>query len=328
MIVYVIEPGAIVNKSGNKVQITLDNKIIQEVPIKLIETLVITGKVVVTNGVMEALLNDNINFIWVGYNGKFVGRLENVKSYNILRQYKQFKLYEQGDKKLEIAKKIILGKTKNQKTILMRYNKNLKNNDIEIVINKISYMIKKIDRVESVSELMGVEGYIAKLYFKGVGSIVPKEFEFTKRTKFPPKDAVNSVLSFGYSLLFNDLCSIIISKRLNPYIPVLHSLQNGHQALCSDLMEEWRPIIVDSLVINMFKNNEFHIDDFTKNDYGVFITPFAMRKFIRKYENKMASYHKFLDGSAMDYRTSIEHQVNLFLSILDGDSCEKNINLS
>lgn len=322
MIVYVVEPASVIKKNKNKVQITLNDLIIQEIPLNLIETIVVTGKVIVTNGVMEALLVENISFVWIGYNGRFIGKLENEKNYNIIRQYNQFKLYENDEKRLSISRQFILGKAKNQKTVLMRYNKNLNSKVLEGIIYDIKYYINKVIRSNSIEELMGLEGYIARVYFKGIGIIVPDEFSFTKRTKHPPLDPVNSVLSFGYSILFNDICNIVVGKKLNPYVPVLHSMRNGHQALCSDLIEEWRPIIIDSMVINMFKNNEFFLEDFVVNRDGVFIEPDAVRKFIKKYENKMSSYHKFLNDDGMDYRSSIQYQVSSFVSVLEDDTSQ------
>ncbi len=324
MILYVVEPRTCVKKNNNKIQIVLENKIIQEVPVNILESIVITGKVIITSGVMEKLLLENITFIWIGYNGQFIGKLENNLSNNITRQYKQFKLYEDSNKKLKICKKFIYGKAKNQKAVLMRYNRNLHNKRIEVIIKDIKYMITKIEKSGTVESLMGIEGYIAKKYFHALGIIVPEEFKFNNRTRRPPKDPVNSVLSFGYSMLFNDMYNIVVSKKLNPYIPTLHSMKNGHPALCSDLMEEWRPIIIDSMVINMFKNGEFNNDDFEITDEGVFIQPNAMRKFIKKYEKKLSSYHKFIDDNGMDYRASFKYQINEYIKTID-EKCDEII---
>lgn len=324
MILYIVEPGSVIKKNGNRIQILFNDEILQDAPLHLLESLVITGKIIVTNAVLSTMLLENINVIWIGFNGKFIGRLQNVINGNIHRRHKQFQLYNNEEKRLNISKNLITGKTRNQRIILMRYNKYLKNKEINIIILKMHYMIKRIKLANTHTELMGIEGYVAKLYYKGIGKIVPKEFMFSKRSKFPSKDAVNSILSFGYTLLYNDITNILISKNMDPCISVLHSIKNGHHALSSDLMEEWRPIIIDSMAINMFKNGEFSESDFIKKDEEVQISLDAIKKFIKKYETKMHSYHKFINVTGMDYRSSMEFQINKFIKDLENNTNEVN----
>lgn len=118
---------------------------------------------------------------------------------------------------------------------------------------------------------MGCEGNAAKNYFAALPKLVQPEFRFSGRTKQPPKDAFNSMLSLGYTMLLYEIYSEIENRGLTPYIGFLHSDRDGHPALASDLMEEWRSVIVDSAVLSLVQGGEIHISQFTEDEEVIFI---------------------------------------------------------
>ncbi len=319
MIIYVIEPGTYIKKNGEKINIICNDIVKESIPINIISSVVLSGKVIVSNGVFESFLKKEISLYWVNNQNKYIGKLDNISNINIEREYRQYKLMEDNLKTLEISKKIIYGKAKNQNEILKRYTRNFDSVEIKNIIKEIEININKIKYAKNTMELMGIEGYISKQYFKAMRYLIPDEYDFHKRIKQNPTDSVNATLNFCYSLLFNDIHNAIRANGLNPYIPILHSLKNRHQALVSDLMEEWRPILIDSMVINMFKNRELKIHDFEfKDDYCV-ISDNAIKKIVSKYRKKIDSSHKFVkdDKNGQTYIQSINNQVRIFKNIVE-----------
>ncbi len=122
---------------------------------------------------------------------------------------------------------------------------------------------------------------LSRIYFSALGNIVNEPFKFTKRTKQPPRDPINSMLSLGYSMLFNEVLSNVISTGLHPYVGFLHRIAKGHPALVSDLMEEWRAVIVDSMVLAIIKRNMISYDMFEITDDGCLLDTEARKIFLQ-----------------------------------------------
>lgn len=247
----------------------------------------------------------------------FFGRLESTKNVNVHRQARQFLLDNDDEFSLELARKTILAKISNQLTLLRRYNRDRKISAVDSDIKNIYSIRKKIFKAKTKESLMGFEGYIAKCYFDGLSKIVPDEFRFNKRNKRPPKDPVNSLLSFGYTLLMYEIYTAISNYGLHPYFGFLHKLKEGHPALASDLMETWRAIIVDSMVMKMVMRNEISLDDFNydENSGGVFVKDESRKKFLKEYENKMRSKSLYEDEK-LTFRDILDKQVGEFASCI------------
>ena len=181
---------------------------------------------------------------------------------------------------------------------------------------------EKICGVKSISELMGYEGNAARIYFDVLNKLVTPEFSFQGRTRRPPKDPFNVMLSLGYSILMNEVYGKLIAKGLNPCLGFMHKDRENHPALASDLIEEWRMIIVDSTVLSLITGHEILIDYFRKDDDGgVYLTPDGMRISIRKLEMKFRQRNRYLNyvKQSMTFRRAIEFQVNAFARVLDND---------
>ena len=174
---------------------------------------------------------------------------ENLKEVvDIFKQKQQFDLIEEKDFYFKLAQKIVSAKIHNQLVLLRRYNRNIKSEKVHELINYLANTQKNIKYTSDNNELLGYEGLASRTYFSALGMLINKPFQFTKRTKQPPRDPFNTMLSMGYSILFNEILSNIIAIGLHPYIGFFHQLAKGHPALVSDLIEEWRAVIVDALL--------------------------------------------------------------------------------
>ena len=145
-----------------------------------------------------------------------------------------------------------------------------------------------------------------------LSKIIKPEFKFYGRNRRPPKDPFNSLLSFGYTLLLYEIIAKLESCGLNPYCGILHKERDNSPALASDLMEEWRAVLVDSIVMKMIQGNEVNYDDFESDcdSNGIYIRNDALKKFIKQFESKLTSKTKYLeyDNNSCSFREAISIQ--------------------
>ncbi|MDO5718871.1 MAG: CRISPR-associated endonuclease Cas1, partial [Tissierellia bacterium] len=154
------------------------------------------------------------------------------------------------------------------------------------------------------------EGIVSKNYYSALGKIMPKDFKFNKRTRRPPRDPFNSMISLGYTILLHEIIGQIESVGLSAYGGFVHGHTRKHPSLASDLIEEFRQIIVDSLVISMVLNGRVSINDFEITADGVFLNKDFLKLFLAELQNKMEikqNYLSYLDNP-VSYRKAIYHQ--------------------
>jgi CRISPR-associated protein Cas1 len=159
--------------------------------------------------------------------------------------------------------------------------------------------------------------------------VIHEDFHFTGRSKRPPRDPFNSLLSFGYTLLHNEIYISAACRGLNPYVGVMHRLRNGHPALASDLMEEWRPLIVDSMVLKLLNGGTFKAVDFTVDSHtgGVYLNRQDSRQFIRHFETRLLQTNKYVEKieAPMTFRETLQYQINALVNALEqNDSGQYN----
>lgn len=313
---YITEEGARIQKKDDKFVVGRNLETIMEIPAEILEGLVLIESVQVSSQAMVAFLQQGIPVTWISSMGKFFGRLESTQHVNVAKHRQQM-LIQDTSFAIELSKKIIAAKVHNQVILLRRYNRRQQSDKIRIIITNILAIRKNIITAENKEQLMGYEGIIARLYFEALGQIVPQEFTFSKRSKRPPLDAVNSMLSFGYTLVMYELYTAIENNGLHPYFGFMHALKNHHPALASDLLEEWRAVIVDSMVLGLIQHSEIKIEHFQKSETngGVYLTREGRNIFLRAYEKKMRTVNKY-EESKKSYRYTLNKHVNIFSQAL------------
>lgn len=313
---YITEEGARIQKKGDKFVIGRNLETIMEIPAQTLEGLVLIESVQVSSQAMVALLKKGIPVTWISSIGQFFGRLESTQHINVMK-HKQQILLQDTDFSLALSKKIIAAKIHNQLIVLRRYNRERQSDKITSIIKNIAGIRKNLNLVLTKEKIMEIEGIIARLYFEALGIIVPEEFSFSKRSKQPPRDAFNSMLSFGYTLVMYELYTSIINNGLHPYFGFLHALKNHHPSLASDLLEEWRAVIVDSFVLSLVQHNEINPQYFQKSEIneGIYLTREGRNIFLRAYEKKMRTVNKYTENKK-SYRYTLNNQVQLYAQAL------------
>ncbi|GAB1476808.1 CRISPR-associated endonuclease Cas1 [Bacillota bacterium] len=317
-IIYIKEEGSKVQFSGGRLTVLSGNNS-NSFPIESIDAMVVIGQIALSNACSIQMLERGIPVTYISSRGKYYGRLQSTKHTNIHRQRLQFKQGEDENFCMGLAKSFVEAKVNNQLVLLRRYNRNVQIDEVAESIEKMEQLRHIIKRANSTSQLMGYEGTASRVYFGALSQLVEKEFAFKGRTRMPPKDEFNSLLSYGYTLLLYEIFTVIESRGINPYAGFMHKDKHGHPALASDLIEEWRPVIVDSLVLNLIQGHRINKSDFTKDDEtgGVFLKKEGNKKYVMAFEDKLKVEVKYFEDMNCSFRRGIEHQVLCLIKAIE-----------
>jgi CRISPR-associated protein Cas1 len=253
--------------------------------------------------------------------GWFYGITTGLNTKNVFLRRAQFRLAEADGFALGVARRLVAGKIRNGRVLLQR-------NHIEpraAVLAALKAMAERAEAAKSAEELLGVEGNAARLYFGDFAGMIKTAeerfpFDFTGRNRRPPRDPVNALLSLGYSLLAKDLTIACYAVGFDPYIGFYHQPRFGRPALALDLMEPFRPLVVDSAVITALNTGMVTGKDFVRAGPSVALSAAGRKGFLRAYEAKMDTLatHPLFDYR-VSYRRLLEIQTRLLARVIQGE---------
>ena len=311
-ILFIDENGAVVTKNGNRIVVQYKDDSSKSLPVETLESIVILGSVQLTTQCMEECLTRGIPVAFFSKGGKYFGRFQSTSHTNAERQRMQSGLYHQPFA-LDFAKIIISAKLKNQIVVLRRYTKDHDESTIDCIQALINCR-KKIESCENITSLLGYEGQGAKAYFKGLSLVIEKDFSFSGRSRRPPLDEFNAMISLGYTILMNEIVAAIEMKGMNPYFGFMHRDHENHPTLASDLLEEWRAVLVDSTVMSLINGHEIHKEDYLFNpeNQGCYLTKKGLRVFLNKFNKKLQTKTKYIPSVdfPVTFRQGIALQIN------------------
>ena len=324
-VLYLIEQGARLHKEGELFSVTKDDKVIKKIHAGEVEQIILFGNITLTTPVINYILEKGIDCTFCNSYGKFHGRLVSDTSRFGMLRLKQMEMMLNPDYIIKIAKSIIEGKLYNQRTLMLRYQRKEKSPDIEKALQSLEGGLSQLPLCNSVESLRGLEGSATAAYYSAFKHILNQDLGFVTRVRRPPTDPVNSLLSFGYTLLTYSLHSAISMVGLDPYLGIFHATERSRPNLALDMVEEFRSIIVDSMVLWLINSKVMTLADFKlpqKSGEMVIITDEGIRKLIHYYEMKLQSkiYHPSVNGQ-VSYRRCFELQVRLLAkTMLNKDS--------
>ena len=327
-VLYVDEQGCILKKTGERLLVVKEGETIRDIPLIHLGQVVLCGNISVTTPVMQTLLNEGIPVVYLSAYGRYQGVLMPQISRNSLLRVAQHRVADDPEKCLALAKAFVHGKISNMRLMLQRRKwRDKTETDAEVTgiessIEGMRKMRGRLPKAENLAELLGLEGNASANYFRSFSSMLNAEmgFSFEHRTRRPPKDPTNALLSFAYSLLTADVISAIQIVGLDPYVGFFHQQTYGRPCLALDLMEEFRPIIADSVVVTLINNRQITPNDFTQSHGGWFLTDAARKKFYATYEkrkNEMITHPVF--KYKISFRRALELQVRLLAKCLMGE---------
>jgi len=284
---YITEQGAILTKTDGRLLIRKGHKILQDLPAVHVDRIVLFGNVHLTTPAVTFALKEGIDVVFLSSHGTYRGRLQSGWAKDAKLRKLQYQAFLAPDRRLSLAKRFVIGKLHNMLALCRRQEKR---KEVDLITNNIKQMARITQKAMEASDLptlRGYEGAATSLFYKLFGVFLKQELNFRGRNKRPPRDPINALLSLGYTLLYNSLFSSINIVGLDPYLGFFHEIKRGHAALVSDLMEEWRPIIVDSLVLNVINHGELQREDFHINPDSVLLTKRGLKHFLQRYDNRL-----------------------------------------
>lgn len=269
-ILYLMEQNTTVSKEGGNLLIKKEGVVSHTIHLFKLEQVILMGNIFLTPAVIRYFLKEGIDTAFMTTQGRYLGRLQSALGKNILLRREQFRRMEDPLFCLRTAKFIVKGKLANLRTVLMRLNRTRDTLNLDNQILSLRNLIGKIDEADSIDSLRGYEGRGSAIYFEGFSKgFLTDEIVFPGRVRRPPTDPVNALLSLGYTLLLNQEIAAVSLVGFDPYLGTLHSVDYGRPSLALDLMEEWRPVIVDTLVLSVFNLKALSADDFEERPWVV-----------------------------------------------------------
>lgn len=322
---YVQEPGARVAKSGEVLVIeTEESK--AEVPLGEVSELVLHGPVSLTTPAIAALLREEIPVTYASTGGWVLGHTVSTGHRNVALRIAQYRAAFDERWCLNFARALIAAKIKNARVFLRRNFKAGDEAARDGALEAMAHLAGRAAHAPSVAELLGIEGEAAARYFRlftvmlGDGAREFPEFQFEKRTRRPPADPVNALLSLGYALLSRTWLTTLSAVGFDAYLGFYHRPRFGRPALALDMMEPFRPILADSAVIQVINNGEVKPDGFFRAGPAVSLKPHARRAFIAAYERRLdqeVTHPVF--GYRVSMRRLLEVQARLLARHLQGE---------
>jgi CRISPR-associated protein Cas1 len=322
--VYITQENSFIGKTDERLNIKADKQIILDVPLIKIDGVVIFGQSTISPSAVNELLERNIPLSFLTQTGRYLGRLEPELTKNIFVRKSQWQAAGETTESIHIVRGFIRGKLKNYRHILMRRQRDSEQINIEDGIRKLESAIAAIDSNNKINSLRGLEGAGSPAYFGCFNHLIKNsKFQFLSRNRRPPTDPINSLLSLGYSLLRHDLQSAINIVGFDPYLGYLHVERYGRPSLALDLMEEFRPLVVDAVVLNVINNQQLSPQDFTQEpiSQAVSLTKESLKIFLRTYEQKKQSQFKHpVLKRQCTYQEAFEIQTRLLAKYLIGET--------
>ncbi len=282
---YISSPDAYLTLDGETILVKRDDDVSTRLPLHNLENIVCFGYRGVSPALMNACVDKNIGLCFLSPNGYFLARVNGKVRGNVLLRKTQYQISENEKKSTKIAVSFLLGKVSNCRKVLDRA---VRDHSLLVDVEKLSKTslalkdcLHSIQESETTSELMGFEGSAAKLYFGVFDHLILQQknaFQFTERSRRPPLDNTNALLSFLYTLLTQEMISALETVGLDPYVGFLHQDRPGRPSLALDLMEELRPVFADRLALSMINRRQITEQGFIQKESGGILMEDETRK--------------------------------------------------
>ena len=331
MHLYVMEQGAKIYKRGEHLIICKGERTLDDVTLDSVESLALFGSVQPTFEVMSALLANGVEVSLLSSGGHFKGRVVPSVCKNVPLRLKQYDAFRNPELSFEIAKGCIERKLLGGLHVLDSYNYNAHN---DFGFAERDDYLRNLERLkkccESKDALRGYEGYGARIYFGAFARCLKNDVLFPGRVYYPSTDPVNALLSFGYSFLARLFESLLESMGMDPAIGFLHEVSYGRSSLALDMMEEFRHVFIDRLVLNLFNKRYVVSEDFElREEEGMpgqlYLKPDAAKVFISNYEEFCDSPNKVYEGcKEATWRQGFRRRVESLRRFFMGNAAEES----
>lgn len=264
---YITDPGARLEVEAGRLIVSSGEDVVISVPAHQVDEVVIVGRAGVTTPALGLLLDRGIGLLLLTQTGTYRGRLVAERSRNVALRQEQYRRADDSAFCLAISRAYVEGKIRNARTLLMRLDAD-GNRTTHRMVDVLKEMIDQLPSAVDKEALLGYEGQASRAYFRGIRPQIHSPWTFTRRARRPPPDPVNALLSIAYTLLHESCYSALEASGLDPTIGFLHAPAYGRASLAADLMEEFRPVIADSVVLTVLNKRMVHPHNFSPDPGG------------------------------------------------------------
>jgi CRISPR-associated protein Cas1 len=305
---FVTAEGAYLRMRELSLQVVVEGKVRISVPLHHLHAVAMMGRASVSTAVLERCVDSGISVTFLTPTGKLVARVDAPVSGNVLLRRSQFRLADDPEKSLEIARSFVAGKLNNCRSVLMHASRDdaeasVRRLELRTASARVHRAILGAGAATTMDGLRGQEGIGSRSYFGAFSLLVRQgQMRMPGRNRRPPRDPINAMLSFVYALLLNDCISALTAAGLDPAVGYLHSDRPGRPGLALDLMEEFRPLLADRTVLAIINRKQVTAEDFVRGEGGsVMLTPEGRRAVIAGYHDRCGQEvkHPLLEQSAL-----------------------------
>lgn len=288
---YVNTPEAYLSKDGQNIVVSVKQEEVFRIPSINVEGIVTFGYMGASPGLMKLCSDSGISLTFLSPNGRFISRVQGATKGNVLLRKKQYQLSDDEAWSLHISQIMIAGKIQNYRNILKRYIRDYGDSEfINQAINVLEQSKQNVLKSTDRTILIGYEGMASNAYFEVLPILIlnqKDDFPFHGRNRHPPKDAVNAMLSFAYTLIANEVAAALETVGLDPYVGFLHTLRPGRTSLALDMMEELRAYLGDRFVLSLINKRQITSKEFLfQGENGVVMTDKGKKIFLTAWQNR------------------------------------------
>lgn len=308
--VYVSEPGTRLGKRGYELTVTSKDGSQSEIPLKDVNHISLFGNVQMSTQLMHECMESGMTISYLTSAGRLVGMNHSLVTKNVLLRREQFRRFGEEHIRLSLARSVVRAKILNQRTLLRRNAHGLDKSVLKDLLDHARHT----EQSSSLESLLGIEGIAAKQYIKSfplmlkVDKSPPGETLMSGRNRRPPRDPVNALLSLAYSLLQRDLYAALATVGLDPLLGFYHRIETGRPSLVLDMMEPFRTIISDSVVIRTLNTGEITWTDFYIGEESCSLKSPGRKRFFQAFERRM---HETVTHPVFEYKLSYRRMLEL-----------------
>ncbi len=316
---YVTKPGARIEKHYHQLLVTHQDEILMTVPLARVSDVVLVGQVGVTTPALHSLLRHGVGLTLLSRGGGLIGRLRPPGGGHLALRQAHYARGLDAAFCLCFARSVVNGKLRNCRTLARRIARKVSVDSRPL--QRLDEAIGAIGTAADLAALRGIEGSGTRAYFRILAAALPPEMPFERRTRRPPGDPINAMLSLGYVLLTTNLIAALEIVGLDPYDGFFHADKYGRPALALDLVEEFRPVIADSVVLTLVNKRIVTPGDFEPRSNGaVGLTRRGLRQFLKEYTRRVNTpiVHPAA-GRALTYQKIFEVQARALRKVIEGE---------
>lgn len=320
-VIYLTDQGATLTKTDGRMVIRRDKKILLDIPAFKVSQVVIFGNAHLTTPAMNFCLKEGIDVCFLSRWGKYRGRLQPELCKDASLRQRQYSLSQDPQFCLKVARAIVRGKIRNAVAFCRRQRRREKESGERLLA--MEEILPQVERAQSLESLRGYEGTAAALYYGLFRGFLKEDWGFQGRFYHPSSDPLNALLSLGYTLLYNHAYATVNVVGLDPYQGFLHQVHHGHAALASDLMEEFRSILVDSVVLWTANKGLVRPQDFQREGNEFRLNDEGLKRFLSAYDQRLQREIVYPpSGERTSYLRCLELQARHLAQILRGKAQE------